>query len=39
MGGAWEIDKVAISGGVVPGMGYGKDGDMIFVSKQSYLLK
>ena len=39
VGGVWEVDKVAISGGVVLGMGYGKDGDMIFVSRQPCLLK
>ena len=39
MGGVLEVDKVAISGEVVSGMGYGKDDDMIFVSRQPCLLK
>lgn len=39
VGGVSETDKVAISSEVVSGMGYGKDDDMIFVSRQSFLLK
>ena len=39
MGGVWEVDQVASSGEVVSGMGYGKDSDMIFVSRQPCLLK
>ena len=39
VGGVWEVDRVAISSEVVSGMGYWKDVDMIFVSRQSCLLK
>ena len=39
VGGVWEVDKVAIAGGVVSGMEYGKGGGMVFFSRQPCLLK